>query len=138
MGSSVRKNYAQKRPMDSETAVVATIMNQTQPPKLIHEERDSRASRSYHLSQSFVADSRNCTLGFSRLTKVGKQEKNPGKSLLAGIKKEVHQIRLVSNVLGQQMLQEQLRESRFAPKEIDHDFVVNSHYGAIGHGSRGA
>ena len=79
------------------------IVDEAQLLELVHEEADPRPGGAHHLSQRFLTNLRNYSLGYAFLTKMSKQEQNPSQSLFAGIEKLVDQVILIPNVSFEQV-----------------------------------
>jgi len=77
---------------------LTVVANEPQFSKFVHEETNPPTSCANHLCESLLADSWNCNFRLSVLAELSKQEKNTGKSFLAGIEKLVNQILFVAEV----------------------------------------
>ena len=55
----------------------AVVFNESQLPKLVHEEADSGARGADHLCQSFLTDLSDYRLGFAILPEISQQKQHP-------------------------------------------------------------
>jgi hypothetical protein len=69
---------------------------------------------------------------------MSQQEQNPSQSFLAGIKKLVNQILLVSNVPRQQIRYEHIGKCTLSVNHCHHSLLLDAHNRAIGYGACGA
>ena len=99
LGEMIVQNHIHQRLIDADATVV---FNKAELAKAIHEEADTGAGCADHLCQSLLRDGRDEGFGFTRLTKFGQQQENPGQTPFAGVEKLIYEVGLGSHTPGQQ------------------------------------
>ena len=89
----------------------AVVVDETKLAELVHEVADSCPGCSDHSCQHFLTDLWNHRLQLTFLAKVRKQKQNPSQPLLARIEQLINQVLFKSNIAGEQVGREDLRES---------------------------
>src|SRR6185437_11507936 len=81
-----------------------------------------------HLGESFLADFGNYSLWSPFFAESGKQQQRPCQPLFAGVEELVNQVFLKTNVTGQQVADENLRERFLIVEHPHHFFAVDPEY----------
>ena len=98
------QNHAQQRAVDGEFAVV---LDEPQPAELVHEEINAGPGSANHLREGFLADPGDLgSLLNTVVAKAGKEQKDSGETLFAGIEQLIDQVFLVADILGKQVFHE--------------------------------
>jgi hypothetical protein len=121
-GSNMRsfmQNVVQQGPVNLKLAVVA---DQSQFPKLVHEEINARPGRANHFGERHR--SRNWYRFRTAIAVIGQQHKSPCQSHLAGIEQLVHQVRLNSGGAGQKMVEEIVRKLCLVVEKVRQLFLL--------------
>ncbi len=93
--------------MDGQPGVI--IVDKAMFPEPVHEMTDPRPGRADHLCQGILIHSGDYDFSLAFLAKMRKQQENPSQTLFAGIEKLVYEVRFISDVAKQQMLDKQFR-----------------------------
>jgi len=108
------------------------------PRFLVHERAYPRPCGAHQLGQGFLAHLLdNDGFLFSILTKVGKQQEDPGQSLLTRVEQLIDQVFLEPNVAREQVDDEPLSEGRMLMQDLDHRRFLDPQQGDIRDGRRG-
>ena len=111
--------------MDVESAVVP---NEAQFPEFIHEHIDSRASCSDHFCQRFLRDFGERLLRLVFFAIAREQQQDARQSFLRGVEELIDQVLLDSDVPGQKISNESVRELVLFMKDANHLFLFNGEY----------
>jgi hypothetical protein len=113
-------------------------VNEAQFPEFVHEEIDPPASCAHHLCQSFLTNLGNYNFRFTFPTEASQPEENTSQPFLTGFEMLVNQILFVSDIPRQQIGHEHVGKCMLPVNHVQHAFLIDAHYRAIGHGGCGA
>jgi len=123
---------AEKTTLDRQSATIAVI-DKAKLPEFVHEVTDPRSCCAHHLRQVILADSRQHGFRPALFAKMGKQQKNPGKTLFAGVEKLIHKIGFIPDVAGKQVRDKHFRDLMPLMEQTGHQLAINPVKRAICH-----
>ena len=109
--------------MDLKSATV--VLNEAEFPEFVHEKVDSGARCANHFRQNLLGNLGKQFLRLGFLTVASEQQKSPSQSFLAGVKELIDQILLNSDIPGQHMRDEAVREGMFSVEHANHLALFN-------------
>src|SRR5882757_8865553 len=113
------------------------VVDKSQPSELVHKRADTRARRTDHLGQRFLADGWDDGLDLALLAEVRQQQKKARQALFAGIEQLVDHVLFGPGAPAQEIRDEQVGEFRFVAQRLPHDRALDAYNRALLHG-RGA
>jgi len=114
---SVAQDHAQERVVDLQAAVV---LDESELPKLVHEEVHARTRRAHHLGKRFLRHSRERPMGGFGLTVARQQQQRAGQALLARVEQLIDEVFFDADISRQHVTQKTIRESRLSMKLAHH------------------
>jgi hypothetical protein len=110
---------------------ITVVLNETHLPEPIHEETDSRPGGTDHFCESLLTHFRNERYGFRFLTKVGHQQKEPGKAFLTGVEEVIDKVCFHADIPGKKIGKKLFSKLRFLMKQCNHGPLFDADYGAL-------